>query len=121
MMHYCRSCEVCARANDPRQKWKAPLEETTRPVAPWHDVAVDLMGPFGRVATERSNRYVLVALDLFTKSVELAAIPNKTAETVTRTLCEIVIHRHGIPESLLTDRGLEFDNQHWSAWLRRWE
>ena len=45
-------------------------------------------------------------------AVELAAIPNKTAETVARALCEIVIHHHGIPESLLTDRGLEFDNQH---------
>ena len=110
--HYCSSCVVCARANDPRQKWRAPLVETSRPGAPWHDVSVDLMGPFGRTATERGNRYVLVALDLFTKSVELAAIPNKSAETVARALCDIVICRHGIPESLLTDRGLEFDNQH---------
>ena len=53
-----------------------------------------------------------MALDLFTKSVELAAIPNKSAETVARALCDIVIYRHGIPGSLLTDRGLEFDNRH---------
>ena len=110
--HYCRSCVVCAKANDPRQKWRAPLGETSRPVAPWQDVSVDLMGPFGREATDRGNRYVLVALDLFTKSVELAAIPNKSAETVARALCDVVIYRHGIPESLLTDRGLEFDNKH---------
>ena len=109
---YCRSCIVCAKTKDPPQTWRAPLEETNQPMAPWQDVSVDLMGPFGRQVTARGNRYVLVALDLFTKGVELAAIQDKSAETVARALCDIVIYRHGIPESLLTDRGLEFDNKH---------
>ena len=108
--NYCRSCLVCARSNDPQRRLRAPLEMTTQPTAPWQHVAVDLMGPFGRLPTKRGNRYVLVALDLLSKGVEIAAISDKSAETVARALTE-VIYRHGLPESLLTDRGLEFDNR----------
>ena len=53
-------------------------------------VAVNLMGPFGRKSTERGNRYVLVALDLLTKGVELTAIPDKSAKTVASSLVESV-------------------------------
>ena len=112
--NYCRSCHICARSNDPQRRPKAPLEMTTQPTAPWQHVAVDLMGPFGRTPTARGNRYVIVALDLLSKGVEMAAVPDKSAETVARALTE-VIYRHGLPESLLTDRGLEFDNRNMSA------
>ena len=53
---------------------------------------------------------MIVALDLLSKGVEMVAIPDKSAETVARALTE-VIYRHGLPESLLTDRGVEFDNR----------
>ena len=109
--NYCNSCLVCARSNTPR-RLAAPLEMTTQPTAPWQHIAVDLVGPFGRQATERGNRYVLVTLDLLTKGVELVAIPDKSAETVANSLIDSVVYRHGLPESILTDRGLEFNNQH---------
>ena len=109
--NYCRSCVICARSNDPQRRLRAPLEMTTQPTAPWQHISVDLMGPFGRAPTKRGNRYVIVVLDLFSKGVEIAAIPDKSAETVAGALTE-VIYRHGLPESILTDRGLEFDNQY---------
>ena len=110
--NYCRSCVVCARSNDPPRRFRAPLQLTTQASAPWQHVAVDLMGPFGRCPTESGNRFVLVVLDLLTKGVELAALPSKSAEAVCRALVDVLVYRHGIPESLLTDRGLEFENKH---------
>ena len=110
--NYCRSCVTCAVSNDPPRRFRAPLQLTTQATSPWQHVAVDLMGPFGRSPTRRGNRFVLVALDLLTKSVELAALPCKSAETVCQALVEVLVYRHGIPESLLTDRGLEFENKH---------
>ena len=112
--NYCRSCVICARSNNPQRRLRAPLQHTTQANSPWQNVAVDLMGPFGRSPTERGNRYVLVVLDLLTKSVELAAIPCKSAEAVCQALVEVLVYRHGIPESLLTDRGLEFENRHFT-------
>ena len=112
---YCRSCVVCAKSNDPPKKFRAPLSVTTQPTEPWQHVALDLMGPIGPTATQKGNRYVLVALDLFTKGIELAAIRDKSAKTVAEALVDQVFYRHGLPESLLTDRGLEFDNQYMAA------
>ena len=67
------------------------------------------MGPIGSTATQKGNRYVLVALDLLAKGIELAANRDKFAKTVAEALVDQVFYRHGLPESLLTDRGLEFD------------
>ena len=50
-------------------------------MAPWQEVSVGFMGPSGRHVTARGNRYVLVALDLFTKGVELTEIQDKSAES----------------------------------------
>ena len=72
---------------------------------------MDLKGPFGTKPTPRGNRYVLVTIDLLTRAAELVPIPNKTAETVVNALVKEVFCRQGIPESFLTDRGCEFDNQ----------
>ena len=72
---------------------------------------MDLKGPFGTKPTPRGNRYGLVTIDLLTRAAELVLIPNKTAETVANALVKEVFCRQGIPESFLTDRGCEFDNQ----------
>ena len=113
--NYCRSCVTCAKSNDPPKGFRAPLSVTTQPTEPWQHVALDLMGPLGTSATKKGNRYVLVALDLFTKGIELVAITDKSAKTVAEALIEHVFYRHGLPESLLTDRGLEFDNRYMNA------
>ena len=72
---------------------------------------MDLKGPFGTKPTPRGNRYVLVTIDLLTRAAELVPIPNKTAETVAIALVKEVVCSQGIPESFLTDRSCEFDNQ----------
>ena len=45
----------------------------------------------------------------------MAAIRDKSPKTVAEALVDEVFYRHGLPESLLTDPGLEFDNQYISA------
>ena len=115
---YCRSCVTCAKANDPHRRYRAPLSVTTQPTEAWQHVSLDLMGPIGVTPTARGNRFILVALDLLTKGVELVAIPDKSAKTVAEALVENVFYRHGLPESLLTDRGLEFDNQYFLTMAR---
>ncbi|KAK3746994.1 hypothetical protein QZH41_011945 [Actinostola sp. cb2023] len=71
---------------------------------------VSVEGPFGPQSTSRGNRYLLVVLDLLTRAAEMIPIPNKTAKTVANAVVTEVFCRHGIPESILTDKGLEFDS-----------
>ncbi|KAI3375469.1 hypothetical protein L3Q82_003801 [Scortum barcoo] len=62
-------------------------------------VAVDIMGPFPR--TDKGNRYVLAAMDYFTKWPEAYAIPDQEAETVANALVEGMFTRFGTAEGQL--------------------
>ena len=76
---------------------------------------MDIKGPFGKKPTKNGNRYVLVVVDLLTRAAEMIPIPDKSTKTVASALIRDVFCRRGIPESILTDRGCEFDNQALSA------
>ena len=59
---------------------------------------------------KRGHRYVLVAIDLFTRAAEIVPIPDKSAKTAASSIIRDVFCKRGISESLLTDCGCEFDN-----------
>lgn len=106
---YCHSCDPCA-CNRP-----APSHPSTRftlsshQQEPWHEITMDIKRPLWQ---EMYHRYVLVVMDLLTREAKMIPILDKPAKTV---LCRAVVHqvfcRWGIPESVLTDQGCEFDNQ----------
>ncbi|KAK3726345.1 hypothetical protein QZH41_001516 [Actinostola sp. cb2023] len=107
---YCQTCSVCATCKDPLRETTTDANLTSQPTEPWQEVSMDLKGPFGTQSTSRGNRYLLVVLDLLTRAAEMIPIPNKTAKTVASAVVTEVFCRHGIPESILTDKGLEFDS-----------
>ena len=75
---------------------------------PMEKVALDIMGPLPR--SNRGNRYLLVLSDYFTKWVEAYAIPNEEAITVGRKFVEEFICRFGVPLSVHTDQGRQFES-----------
>ena len=72
-------------------------------------LGVDIMGPFP--LTERGNRYILAAMDYFTKWPEAYALKDQEAGTVVDALLEGVISRLGVPESIHSDQGRNFESQ----------
>ncbi|CAB0007774.1 unnamed protein product, partial [Nesidiocoris tenuis] len=85
--------------------------------APLHQVAlgnafdrmgVDILGPFPKTA--RGNKFVLVAVDYFTKWPEAIALPNQEAGTVAEALVENVFSRVGVPLEIHTDQGRNFES-----------
>lgn len=69
-------------------------------------VAVDIMGPFPH--TDKGNRYVLVAMDYFTKWPEASAIPAQEAETVADMLVQGMFARFGAAETIHSDQVRNF-------------
>ena len=69
---------------------------------------MDIMGPLPE--TEQGNRYILVVGDYFTKWKEAFAIRDMEAVTVARCLVNEVICRFGVPDSLHTDQGKNFES-----------
>ena len=64
-------------------------------------VGVDVMGPVP--VSEGGNRWVLTAMDYFTKWSEAYALPKQEAETVVNTLLGGFVSRFGVPEVIHTN------------------
>jgi hypothetical protein len=57
------------------------------------------------------NKYIIVAMDYFTKWPEAKAVKNADAKEVSKFIYEEIICRHGCPKKILTDRGSHFNNE----------
>jgi len=106
--HYCQSCADCEARNSAAPIPRAPLQ-TVRPSYPLERVAMDIMGPLP--TTARGNRYIVVIEDYFTKWVEAFPMADMRAETVAVALVDGFICRYGVPHTLHTDQGSQFESR----------
>lgn len=104
---WCRKCRLCASSNGPRGGRRAPMRQYNVG-SPLERVAIDIAGPFPE--TEDGNKYILVAMDYFTKWVEAYAIPNQEASTVADVLVKEMFSRFGVPLELHSDQGRNFES-----------
>ncbi|XP_050890352.1 uncharacterized protein LOC127095751 [Lathyrus oleraceus] len=61
--------------------------------------------------TSNGHRFILVAIDYFTKWVEAASYANVTKHVVARFLKNNIICRYGIPSKIITDNGSNLNNK----------
>ena len=81
---------------------RAPLGKMQIGV-PLDRISAVFLGPLP--VTPRGNRYILLATDHFTKSVEIMAVPDQTAATCANKLLNEVIARYGCPLTIHSDQG----------------
>jgi transposase InsO family protein len=77
--------------------------------APFEGITIDVAGPFPR--RDQGNRYLLIAMDYFTKWPEAYAIPGQEASTVADVLVTNFFCRFGIPRELHSDQGRNFESR----------
>uniref|UniRef100_A0A669C557 Gypsy retrotransposon integrase-like protein 1 n=1 Tax=Oreochromis niloticus TaxID=8128 RepID=A0A669C557_ORENI len=99
-------CDACTAQKGPSQRSHAPLQQY-QVGAPMERVGVDILGPFP--TTDQGNRYVLVAMDYFTKWPEAYAVPDQSAVTTAERLVNEMFCRFGVPEELHSDQGRNFE------------
>ena len=94
--------------------------EARTPPAPLHPVVT--VGPFCKWAIDfmecrptsaNGHKYIIVAVDYFTKWVEAMPTFNCTAETAARFFFNHVITRFGVPKQLVSDHGSHFEYSVW--------
>jgi hypothetical protein len=72
----------------------------------FHRVALDTTGPLPE--TKSSNKYILVAIDHYSKWCEAKAVADHGTKTAAKFLEDDLICRYGVPRFVLTDNGGEW-------------
>ncbi|GET04491.1 putative integrase core domain protein [Rhizophagus clarus] len=104
---YVKTCDRCQRKEKPDKKNELFLIRVKR--ESFYQIGIDFVEPLP--ATERNNRYIIIAIDYFTKWPEAKATEKDNAETVAefiyeeiilerfnRTLCEVLAKLGGSNE-----------------------
>ena len=76
------------------------------PFAQW---SLDIVGPFPRAVGNR--RWLLVGTIYFTKLVEAEPLSNIKDVDAKKFVWKNIVTRFGIPHTLISDSGLQFDNK----------
>uniref|UniRef100_A0A2N9J6Z4 Integrase catalytic domain-containing protein n=1 Tax=Fagus sylvatica TaxID=28930 RepID=A0A2N9J6Z4_FAGSY len=104
---FVQHCDKCQRFAN---LVHSPSEVLVPMTAPWPFAqwGLDIMGPFpiGR----RQLKFLVVAIDYFTKWVEAEPLATITEKNVQNFVWKAVICRFGIPRVLVSDNGKQFDN-----------
>ena len=101
---FVKKCKICSRSGGEKINTKNKIITSKKPNEIW---VCDLLG---RIPIRGQSFFILVCVDHFSKWVETKFLNSKNSKEVTQAIKEIIIDKHGIPETIYTDCGLEFLN-----------
>jgi hypothetical protein len=102
-----RSCQQCQLVKSERSIRSGYERFKSIPVCDlFYRVAMDIAGPLPE--TKAGNKYILVAIDHYSKWCEAKAVADHGARTAAKFLEDDLICRYGVPSFILTDNGGEW-------------
>ncbi|RDX61813.1 Tf2-8, partial [Mucuna pruriens] len=104
-LDYVRRCDTCQRFADSHQASAEQMYIVTSPW-PFHKWGIDILGPFP--LTPGQLKFLMVAVDYFTKWVEAEPMATITAERVKRFMWKKIICRFGLLAEIVLDNGTRF-------------
>ncbi|KAI9559444.1 hypothetical protein GHT06_013434 [Daphnia sinensis] len=115
---YVSACTFCQLNKHPYGQLEGKFSSIEPPTESLRVIGLDHIGPFKR--TERGNRHILVAIDLFSKWVMVVPVEDVSSRPVVSFLLRDIIAHHGIPERLISDWGTAFTSIEFEETLHRW-
>ena len=105
---YVKKCDQCQRFAPNIHQLGGVLNPLSNPW-PFAQWGLDIVGPFPRAVGNK--RYFLVSTDYFTKWVEAEPLTNIRDIDAKRFVWKNIVIRFGIPRTLISDNGLQFDSK----------
>ena len=109
-----RACIECQRSKV-HQHTVTPPGSFSTPDARFSHVHIDIVGPLPPC---QSFSYLLTCVDRFTRWPEAIPIQNITASTVAHAFVSGWVARFGVPATITTDRGGQFESDLWRQLMR---
>ncbi|CAJ2677241.1 unnamed protein product [Trifolium pratense] len=109
-----KKCDKCQRHGDMHL---APPHELKSLSSPWPFAwwGMDILGPFTKGLHQ--NKFLIVAVDYFTKWVEAEPLSDITSFRILRFFKRDVLCRFGIPQAVVTDNGTQFTDKGFQDFL----
>ena len=104
--YWCKICDICASRKPPYRRAKAPMSQYNVGY-PLERCALDCLGP---LPTSNNAKYLLVVSCYFTKWLQVIPLESIDAKTVATKLIERFISVLGVPVSLHSDQGSNFES-----------
>ena len=111
---WARSCLECQKSKVHRHTVTPPSTFPT-PDRRFNHVHIDIVGP---LPVSQGNNYILTCIDRFTRWPEAQPITDVTAKTAAQAFVQIWISRFGVPSTVTTDRGPQFESALWSSLMQ---
>uniref|UniRef100_A0A5S6R481 RNA-directed DNA polymerase n=1 Tax=Trichuris muris TaxID=70415 RepID=A0A5S6R481_TRIMR len=109
--HWTRHCLQCQKAKIHRHT-RSPPKDFPLPHSRFEHVHIDIVGP---LPNSNGFRYILTAVDRFTRWPEAWPIRDTSAQTVAETFFTNWIARFGVPCQVTSDRGRQFESHVWAS------
>ncbi|KAK3881302.1 hypothetical protein Pcinc_014253 [Petrolisthes cinctipes] len=108
--HWARTCIRC-QASKVTRHTHSPAATFTPFTERFDHVHIDLVGP---LPYSNGYRYLLTCVDRFTRWPEAVPLTDITTDTVARAFIATWVSRFGVPLSLTSDRGGQFESGVWN-------
>lgn len=112
---FVRDCVACTVSGKSARPTPGPLQPAPLPSGPWRKLALDFAGEF--TAAPSHQRYLLVAMDYYSKWPEVAVCSSATSAVVIDFLTGL-FDRFGLVEEVVTDNGVQFTSSEFSDFLQ---
>jgi hypothetical protein len=107
-------CDICQRVKIEHKKPSVLLQPLPIPEWKWENISIDFVNGLPR--TPRGNDYVWVIVDCLTKVAHF--IPVRTTygrDKLARLYVNNILKLHGVPKSIISDRGAQFVSKFWRS------
>ena len=115
---YVKECNVCLTSKAVRHKLYGDLQFLPILTHHWKDLSMDFVTGLPVSTDWKGDSYdlILVIVDRLTKMVHYKPV-KITIDTpgLAKVIIDVVVRHHGLPDLIVTDRGLLFTSKFWSS------